>query len=135
MNKLKEFTIILLELPDGKIALQRRTKDAPYGPGLLGIFGGGVEEGETGDECLRRELVEETSLKLSDLNIETLESFTLLASNDFPFDRKFYFYKTKINDMNFEVYEGDRAEAYSIEEIKKMTDLTGSAQHVFDNIL
>lgn len=128
---MREFTIILFELPDGKLVLQRRTKDAPYGPGLLGIFGGGVEDGETADECLMRELKEEVSLDVNDLDIKSLGRFVLPANNDFPFDRKFYFYKTQIQDLNFKVYEGDGAEAYSIEDIKQRNDLTGSAEYVF----
>ena len=56
MDTIQKFTLILFKLPDGRVVLQRRTKDAPYGAGLLGIFGGWVEEGETTDECLIREI-------------------------------------------------------------------------------
>lgn len=34
---MKSFTIILFKLPDERIALQRRTKDAPYAPDKLAI--------------------------------------------------------------------------------------------------
>ena len=58
MSDLQKFTLILFKLPDGRVILQRRTKDAPYGAGLLGIFGGWVESNETPWECLLREIEE-----------------------------------------------------------------------------
>ncbi len=102
--------------------MQRRTKDAPYAPGKLGIFGGWVEESETVDECPRRELKEETSL-----DIETfMKDFIVPASQDFALYRHFYLYEAVINDLNFEVYEGDGAEVYTVEAIKRRTGLTGN---------
>lgn len=57
MGTARKLTIILFKLPDGKLVFQRRTKDALYGAGLLGIFGGWVEDDETVDKCLiRRDL-------------------------------------------------------------------------------
>lgn len=126
-----EFTLVLFELPDNRIVLQRRTQDAPYGAGKLGIFGGWLEENETPLEGLKREIVEETSLDLSLLDIKFLTDLSMPASSDFPQNRHFYLYSTKITDMRFEVYEGDGAEAFSLEEIHQRQDLTGSAEFVF----
>lgn len=39
--------------------LQKRTMDAKINPGLLGTFGGTIEDGETPDEALLREVQEE----------------------------------------------------------------------------
>jgi tRNA(Arg) A34 adenosine deaminase TadA len=131
--EIQKFTLILFRLPDGKIILQRRTKDAPYAPGKLGIFGGWVEEGETVDECLIREIKEETSLNTDELQIKPITDFIIPAGADFDRDRHFYLYETDVKDMDFDVYEGDRAEAFSLEEIKNRTDLTGSADYTFNN--
>src|SRR5579884_3255308 len=123
----QKLTLILFKLPDGKIVLQRRTRDAPYGAGLLGIFGGWVEENETVDECLKREIIEETSLDPESLDISLLSEFIIPACEDFAKDRHFYLYKAQVNDTNFKVYEGEGAEAYSLEAINQRNDLTGSA--------
>lgn len=134
MGIMQKLTLILFRLPDGKVILQRRTKDAPYGAGLLGIFGGWVEKGETVDECLTREIKEETSLDVSDLPIKPINDFIIPAGKDFDRDRHFYLYEAKVSSLDFEVYEGDGAESYSFSEIKERDDLTASARYVFEHI-
>ena len=131
----KQYTIILFRLPDNKLVLQRRTKDAPYGAGLLGIFGGHVEANETPDQCVLREIKEETNLNTDKLGLRSITNFILPASKDFNKDRHFFLYEGNIDDDTFDVYEGDRAEAYTINELKNRDDLTGSARYTFDNIL
>lgn len=44
---------------DGKVLLQHRSKNAKRLPDYWGAFGGGIEEGETPEDGLRRELLEE----------------------------------------------------------------------------
>jgi 8-oxo-dGTP pyrophosphatase MutT (NUDIX family) len=42
---------------------QKRTNDAPTSPGMFGIFGGGVEDGESAEQALAREIFEELAYK------------------------------------------------------------------------
>ncbi|HBO65014.1 TPA: hypothetical protein DD425_03585 [Candidatus Saccharibacteria bacterium] len=135
MDTIQKFTLILFKLPDGRVVLQRRTKDAPYGAGLLGIFGGWVEEGETTDECLIREIKEETSLNTDDLDIKSITDFVIPASEDFDKDRHFYLYEGDIDSLGFEVYEGDGAEVFTLFELNERNDLTASAKYTFDHII
>ncbi len=135
MDHIQEFTLILFKLPDNRIILQRRTQDAPYGAGFLGIFGGWVEQNETVDECLLREIQEETSLDIDALHPRLLTDFVIQAGEDFDTDRHFYLYEAFVDNLDFEVYEGEGAEAFSLDEIQKRSDLTGSAKYTFDNIL
>ena len=135
MNDTPSFTIILFILPDKRIVLQRRTKDAPYAAGKLGIFGGWVEEGETPDECLIREIKEETSLDAAKLNVQSITDFILPKNEDFDRDRHFYLYYAHIDNLSFEVYEGDGAEAFGLSELRSRIDLTGSAVYTLENIL
>lgn len=132
---IQKFTLILFKDPAGRIILQRRTNDAPYGAGLLGIFGGWVEEGETPDECLIREIKEETSLNPDDLGIKTITDFIMPASEDFDKDRHFYLYEGNVQGLSFEVYEGDGAEAYTQSELSERSDLLASAKYVFDHVV
>jgi mutator protein MutT len=39
--------------------VQKRTKDAPLAPGMFGIFGGHIENGESPEGALIREILEE----------------------------------------------------------------------------
>lgn len=47
---------------DFVVFLQRRTADAPTRPGHLALFGGGFEEGETKEQALYREVMEELAI-------------------------------------------------------------------------
>lgn len=135
MGTMKKIAIILFKLPDGKLVLQRRTKDASYGAGLLGIFGGWVEDGETVDQGIIREIKEETSLDTDALGIKALADFVIPAGEDLIEARHFYLYVGNVDSLDFEVYEGEGAEAYTLSEIKNRTDLTVSAKYTFSKIL
>lgn len=102
---------------------------------MLGIFGGWVEEGESVDECLVREIKEETSLNTDHLNIKPITDFIIPASEDFDKDRHFYLYAGNVDSLDFEVYEGDGAEAFTLSELGERSDLTASAKYVFNDII
>jgi 8-oxo-dGTP pyrophosphatase MutT (NUDIX family) len=59
MRKISVF--VPYRLQNGKIFvyLQKRAKDAKRAPDLFGLFGGGIEENETAEEALKREIKEE----------------------------------------------------------------------------
>ena len=58
-----EASAALLVTPDDEFVLQRRDdKPEIFFPGWLGCFGGGLDPGETPEDCLRRELQEELGL-------------------------------------------------------------------------
>ena len=63
MQKRQAAGIILNK--DGKMLLQHRSDDATRSPGLWGLFGGGIEEGETPLEAVRRETIEELEYRLN----------------------------------------------------------------------
>ena len=54
-------SLIPYKITDGKIFvfLQKRTSDAPNYPRFLGLFGGNLENEETAESTLRREIYEE----------------------------------------------------------------------------
>ena len=60
----RNIAAIILYSGDGKVLFQHRTDDAPYFPGYWGLFGGGIEKGETPEEAIRREIIEELSYVL-----------------------------------------------------------------------
>ncbi len=62
-ERLKKVATAIIEDDEGRLLVQRREEDKePYG-GMWTLFGGRVEEGESVEEALWRELTEELGLK------------------------------------------------------------------------
>jgi 8-oxo-dGTP pyrophosphatase MutT (NUDIX family) len=135
MKDVQKFTQACLVLPDGRFILQRRTKDAPHAAGLLGFFGGWVESNETPDSCVIREIKEETSLDVLVQNIKFYKDYILPGTKDYHGKRHFYLYKIPVITAEFEVYEGDGAEIYTLDELKSREDLISSTYHAVHFVL
>lgn len=120
----KTLAVIVLKLPDGRLVLQRRTTDAPVAAGKLGFFGGHIETGETPEQCVRRELAEETSLDVDSLAIIPKVEFQLPANVNYAQDRHFHIFESTIPQDDFEAYEGVRAESYTTEELLQRDDVS-----------
>ncbi|HET9850330.1 MAG TPA: NUDIX hydrolase [Candidatus Saccharimonadales bacterium] len=118
--------VIFLRLPDGRFIFQRRGKTAPTSPGLLGLFGGHIEEMESADEAVRRELSEETSLQADKISIQKLAD--KLIQYDDGQERHFFYYLADIENPGFKVYEGEGKEVYSLKAALKRSDLTISTR-------
>ena len=112
-----------LTLPDGRIVLQRRDSKSLISANKLATFGGGAEEGETAEQAIRRELAEETSLDIENLNfIYMFDSLWVRPDNQKEVQDSVF--RVNIESMEFEVFEGVGAEAYSIEELKLRDDIS-----------
>lgn len=129
-----EVSVIWLTLPNGNVVLQRRDKKTNVSPGLLGLFGGHIEAGETPNAAIRRELSEETSLNISDLNISWVASVELPHPNDAAVMRKLHIYRAAIDSDDFDVFEGECSETYSIADLKDRQDLASSVMYVMDHL-
>jgi 8-oxo-dGTP pyrophosphatase MutT (NUDIX family) len=132
-----KFVHALLVLPDERVVFQRRTMDAKVMPGRLGFFGGRIEKKEDPLTALKRELKEETSLRVDELSITEISSYRLTkdAWNDTKrHEYLFYLFRVKIPDLNFEVYEGDGAEAYHKNEIESLDDLDKPEKYALKEI-
>lgn len=62
--KMRRTALLILYTKDDKILLQHRNHDAPRNPNNWGCFGGGIEEGETPEQAVRRESFEEIEYRL-----------------------------------------------------------------------
>ena len=56
---IRNIAVLILYNDQKQFLLQHRSKDAPRLPNHWGFFGGGIEEGETPEQALARELIEE----------------------------------------------------------------------------
>ncbi len=73
-------TIAFMVLKEGMLLVEKRSINARTDPGIIAIPGGHVNEGETLEEAVQRELREETGLKC--------DSFTLITTkkNSIPLE-------------------------------------------------
>jgi 8-oxo-dGTP pyrophosphatase MutT (NUDIX family) len=129
-----EVSVIWLVLPSGDVVLQRRDKKTNVSPGLLGLFGGHIEAGETPEVAIKRELSEETSLSIPDLNISWVASAELPHPNDSTVMRRLHFYRALIDSDDFNVFEGEGSETYSVAELKGRQDLASSVAYVINHM-
>ncbi len=86
---MQEFVSLIIENSKGQVLLQLRDDkpDIPY-PNHWAVLGGKIEEGETREEALRREMMEEIELVLDDfqflceLNINNQKIFLYKTNKD-----------------------------------------------------
>ena len=62
---MRNVAVVILYDNDSRILLQHRTKDAPTFPDYWAFFGGGVEDGETVEQAVKREVLEELAYQLT----------------------------------------------------------------------
>lgn len=60
----RKIAVILLRDTQGRLLMQHRDGAAPAWPYKWGLPGGGIEPGETPEEAMRRELEEETGIRI-----------------------------------------------------------------------
>lgn len=105
--------IILLNRNNEVLLLLRDNKiDIPF-PNMWDIPGGKVEEGESPEQALRREMMEEMSIN----NLGEIKLFKIITSENLT-DNIFW----KRLDLNTEVIdlkEGQRIEYFNLERIRK----------------
>ena len=121
---------VLLRLKDGHVVLNRRGKTAPVSAGLLALYGGHIEKGESPKDAARRELSEETSLKFNHDDLKFLTEFELAEAGI----KKFYAFELMAANQDFDVDEGDGSETYSVEEALARKDLTASLRRTLETV-
>ena len=105
--------IILLNRNNEVLLLLRDDKiDIPF-PNMWDIPGGKVEESETPDKAIRREMMEEMSIK----NLGEIQLFKIITSEnitDYIFWKRF-----DLNTSEIDLQEGQRVEYFNLERIRK----------------
>ena len=97
----RNVAVIILYDKDKKVLLQHRTEDAPRLAGYWAFFGGGIEAGETPEQTVRRETLEELNY--------TLQAPRLIMVSHFDVE-------TEIGDMNVYLEEYDPAQVLTLHE-------------------
>jgi|SRR3990172_282 len=116
-------TVALIVLYDRerRLLLQHRTENAPVLPGYWAFFGGGIKEGETPEDAVRREAVEELNYKLKFPQFFTERDFKI---GDAEGHMYVYIEAFDGNKSELKLQEGQGWGWYSISEIDtlKMID-------------
>ena len=116
---------VILIADNGNVLLQHRDKNNKWNQDSWSEFGGQIEEGETSEEAIKRELKEELGIKLTDLKFfkkyelqrqkGIYEQFVFTASLNCP-----------LESLKKQQKEGKDLAFFNCEEIKnlKMADYT-----------
>ena len=119
-----------LDLPDGTMAMQRRTHDAPTSPNKLQFFGGHIEEGETLLQAVIRELEEETNLPVDELEFQDLGLFFVPKKST---KRVVGLARATIQSADFEDYEGQgKPEVWTPEHALHSGQLVTSVKYILE---
>jgi len=110
---------VILIASNGTILLQYRDKDSKWNQDSWSEFGGQIEEGETPEEAVKRELKEELGIELADLKFfkkyelqrqkEIYEQFVFTASLNCP-----------LESLKKQQKEGKDLAFFNCEEIKNL---------------
>ena len=105
--------IILLNRNNEVLLLLRDNKiDIPF-PNMWDIPGGKVEEGESPEQALRREMLEEMSIN----NLGEIKLFKILTSENIT-DNVFW-KRLDLNPKEIDLNEGQRIEYFNLKRIRK----------------
>jgi len=113
---LKEIAAIILENDKGELflALRDNKPGIPF-PNHWDLIGGHVEEGETPEEALVREVKEELDLDLKEYTF--YKKYECLEGDAYPNTKYIYSGKINIPIDEITLLEGERSEYFSREEI------------------
>ncbi len=124
---------VLLVDPRGWVLLQERDGQAPVSPNQWGLVGGHLEEGESWEDALHRELHEETGLIVSGLELwfDEIVQHSPKISSHLADHWQIWVGRTDARDGDIELGEGRQIVFVDPEEIRhRSLDLAMSAQHV-----
>ena len=133
---MKRIAAVLLKLPNDCYVMQRRDSNAPTSANLLTFFGGHIEDSESAVIAAKRELQEETSINTDDLVFNHILSLEIPSSDDPSVVSVYYdLFSVDIESMDFKVYEGSGAEAYTFDDLAVRNDLSFTAKHAIGKII
>jgi len=119
LNKIfmsRNVAIIVLYDRDKKILLQHRAEDAKRLPGYWGFFGGGIEAGETPEQAVRRETLEELNYNLENPRLIMEQTFSWNNENN----KKHVFVEEYNPSKKITLGEGQNLGWFHLSEIDKL---------------
>jgi 8-oxo-dGTP pyrophosphatase MutT (NUDIX family) len=117
----------IIVTPDDRFLLQRRDH-VPHiwYPGAWGLFGGGIDPGESERDALRRELYEEIGLTLGEAHLFTRFQFDCAFVGDGMIDRTFFEVPVDLDTVaGLKLTEGHEMALIEAERIVGLPDMIG----------
>jgi 8-oxo-dGTP diphosphatase len=116
---MKQIAAIIFENDKGELLLYLRDNKPgiPF-PLHWDLFGGHVEEGETPEEALMREVKEELGFELKEYGF--FRKYECLEGDAYPNVKYIYSGRINIPIEDITLYEGDHARYFSAEEIRDL---------------
>lgn len=100
LNSFRDAAAAIIALDDGRYLMQLRDdKPGIFYPDHWGLFGGAMEEGESGEQALRRELREELDHEAGPVSFFTRMDFGFETLGAKPSVRLFYVVEMKSSDV------------------------------------
>ena len=115
----KEVASCIITNNKGEFLLQKKTADYPDGGGIWVLFGGRIDEGETSEETIRREIKEELNINTSFEFLKKVEWIAKTINGD-DFLAIESVFKTIIDKPLYFPNEGAGMAFFTKEEIKKL---------------
>jgi 8-oxo-dGTP diphosphatase len=116
----------VIRRPDGKFLITKRVSTKEWAPGAFEVSGGGVRAGETSEEAVRREVLEETGL---DIKNAISGGYVFTYRRDNPEERNNYFVDVyefvmdvRDSDIHLQVEETDGFEFADASQIKELAE-------------
>lgn len=112
------------------VYLQKRTMDMERMPGWFGLWGGGIDEGETPEEGLKREIQEELGFDVT--------KYPYVLHNKYEFwgaiESVFIFEAPESFEKTIIISEGEYGKWFSAEEAYKLPDLIFQAKVIINDL-
>ena len=116
---IKDDAIIILYNSNNEVLLQFRGPNAPNVKDKWSFFGGGIEDGESPEEAVKRETMEELSYVLQNPN--------LIFTQDYDFEykkgKKYCFIEKYDESKTLILGEGDGMRWFSFKELESLENL------------
>lgn len=129
-HDINEIAGVVLYTEDRQFILQRRTSDAKVAPNKLCLFGGHMQEGEKPLQAAMREIHEEVSLPVEQLEYIGAFNFTEIDGRNIV--QGYHIYARPVATHHFQIFEGQRAEWLPMEEILENTDVMSATRHAIE---
>jgi len=113
---IRNVSLLILYNSEGRILLQHRAKDAVRLPDYWGFFGGGIEQGESPEQALKREILEELNYKTENSKLLTTLKFSYKGDEN----TKYVFIEKYDEKIPLTLGEGQGMEWFFPEETKKL---------------